>query len=674
MMLTTSTAFRAFVLAAVALGSSVSAGKAGTMEIVGNSGVSGQMMFLQSNGQVAILDKVENNPAQRPDGRGPAWSVFYNYNSNTFQSVNVRSNTFCAGGATLGDGRWIVLGGNKAVGSGGVEAKSGVAPYYNYDGGKQLRFLSPCSGHDCQWNDKVANKMIKERWYATVEPMRDGHVMIAGGMRDGGFVPSAGTNEASYEFYPDAGGAYYMPLLSRTVPLSLYPVMYLMADNRVFVQANREAILWNTDNLKETKLSNIPAAPRVYPASGGSAMLPMTPDNNYRQTILFCGGMSLGSAAAWGNEGGPAVSVTQRPASTNCAQITPLRSGSWTNVDDLPEGRSMGQFINLPDGTLWFGNGVKTGVAGYTTDPKSPGKPNGYSFGDNPSYKPQVYDPSKPAGQRWKQVGRANVGRLYHSSATLLPDSSILVSGSNPSPDVNTHQQWKTEYRVERWYPEFYDAARPSNKGLPSSIGYGGAGFTLSMNSASEASKTKVVIIRTGFSTHGLNMGQRHLELRTATSGSTVNVAAMPANPALFAPGPALAFVVVDGVPSMGKFVTIGNGQIGTQSVGKETSLSKRDVEKRAAAETKTTQESSLKKADKEHADSLANALEGEPVQGQSLSASVENILGLLNDGIQNMVQSTLDKFQSGELTDHLSGRRRKRALGRRGHHNNLLQ
>jgi hypothetical protein len=358
-------AYRAFVVAAFGLAAAQQAlaQKAGTMEIVGNSGVSAQMMFLQSNGQVMILDKVENNPVS-VNGH-PAWAVAYNYNSNQFATLDVTSNPFCAGGMTLGDGRWLVVGGNKAVGPGGVTAKAKTAPYMNTSGGKALRLMSPCSGSDCQWREKKSNQMDKERWYATMEPMRDGHVMILGGMRDGGFVPSQSSNEPSYEFYPKVGGSTYMDLLKRTVPLSLYPITYLMSDNRVFVQGNKQAILWNTDSLQEDRLPNAPV-PVNYPASGGTAMLPLRPQDNYSETIIECGGMSLGSAANWGNEGGPKVMVTQKAASQQCNTIQPLGDRTWRATDGLAEGRSMGQFINLPNGELLFINGAKTGVAGYT--------------------------------------------------------------------------------------------------------------------------------------------------------------------------------------------------------------------------------------------------------------------------------------------------------------------
>ncbi|KIS70996.1 glyoxaloxidase 2 [Mycosarcoma maydis] len=573
--LTQTSLLKGVVLGALLIASAnsgVSAGKAGTMQVVGNSGVSAQMMFLGTEQKVYILDKTENNPVS-VNGH-PAWAVEYDINSNSYRPMEVRSNTFCAGGMTLGDGSWLVTGGNKAVTTNGATAKAG-AGYGAYNGGKALRFLSPCDNMQCQWNDQNSNQLNMERWYPTVEPLADGSNIILGGMRDGGFVPSQGSNVPTYEFYPpkSGGASINLPILQRTVPLSLYPIAYLMSSGEVFIQAGREAILWNYDQQSERAFAKIPGAPRVYPASGGSAMLPLTPADDYKETILFCGGTSLGKVSNWGNEGGPSIPISQVPASTSCEQISPFQGGNWESVDDLPERRSMGQFINLPDGTLWFGNGVTTGVAGYSTDPNSVGKPVGESYGDNPSYQPLVYDPKASRGNRWKRVGSTNIGRLYHSSATLLPDSSILVAGSNPNADVNHHVKWKTEYRIERWYPDFYDQPRPSNDGLPSSFSYGGQGFTIRLSSAAQAQKAKVVLIRTGFSTHGMNMGQRMIELKSTHRGSKLYVAQLPPNPNLFAPGPALAFVVVDGVPSQGKMVMVGNGKIGEQPVDAESVL-----------------------------------------------------------------------------------------------------
>jgi hypothetical protein len=67
-------------------------------------------------------------------------------------------------------------------------------------------------------------------------------------------------------------------------------------------------------------------------------------------------------------------------------------------------------------------------------------------------------------------------------------------------------------------------------------------------------------------------MGQRLLQLNsTATANpdgsATLHVSMMPRNVALFAPGPAYVFVVINGVPSQGQQVMVGSGALGTQRV-----------------------------------------------------------------------------------------------------------
>lgn len=66
-------------------------------------------------------------------------------------------------------------------------------------------------------------------------------------------------------------------------------------------------------------------------------------------------------------------------------------------------------------------------------------------------------------------------------------------------------------------------------------------------------------------------MGQRLVQLTSTYTGSTsdnhgiLHVQQLPPNPAILAPGPALLFVVVNSVPSVGVQVMIGSGQIGNQ-------------------------------------------------------------------------------------------------------------
>jgi hypothetical protein len=164
---------------------------------------------------------------------------------------------------------------------------------------------------------------------------------------------------------------------------------------------------------------------------------------------------------------------------------------------------------------------------------------------------------------------------MYHSSATLLPDGSVWISGSNPNADVST-KHWATEYRVEIFYPPYYNKPRPAPTGLPTNLTYGGNYFKLTLSSSdlggnmSSINTASVYVIRTGYSTHGVNWNMRSLQLNstfdaTGLSSGTLYVSQMPPNPNLFAPGPALIFVNVNGVPSVGQWVTVGSGSIGTQ-------------------------------------------------------------------------------------------------------------
>jgi len=87
-----------------------------------------------------------------------------------------------------------------------------------------------------------------------------------------------------------------------------------------------------------------------------------------------------------------------------------------------------------------------------------------------------------------------------------------LVSGSNPNNDVTVGFEVKfpTEYRTELFYPLYYNQRRPQPQGLLAQYSYGGPNFIVSLSSADlfgnvENVKTaKVVIIRTGFSTHAM--------------------------------------------------------------------------------------------------------------------------------------------------------------------------
>ncbi|ORX34898.1 glyoxal oxidase N-terminus-domain-containing protein [Kockovaella imperatae] len=554
----------------------------GGFTVVGDSGVSAQMMFLGTSQTVYMLDKTENNSMTVTTPAGvirPAWGSFYDLDTNTATPMSVMSNTFCAGGMSTGNGSWAVFGGNQPVTYEGVAVNdkvnnpSGANPYSDSDGGTAIRMLTPCDSGDCPWEEGgSALTMTSKRWYPTIEALGDGSLIVLGGDQNGGYVSTFAQNNPSYEYWPTNTGKIPMDFLNATVPLNLFPLTFLMPSGKLFMQAYYSTILYDMNAQQEIALPDMPYAARVYPASAAVAMLPLTPENNYTPTILFCGGSSANFTKS--SDGGAGFNVTAVPADDTCVRISPDDPNpQYSDDDSLPEGRSMGNFIYMPDGKLWLGNGVNMGTAGYGDEKYSYGQ----SYGQDPVYDPVIYDPNAAPGQRFSRQGLSpsNQERMYHSTATLLPDGAILVAGSNPNKDVTT-TKWGTSYVVEKFYPLWYSEPRPvPTSDWPENLSYGGEAFNVTYQSSgnNSVSNTKVVVIRPGFSTHCMNFGQRYLELSTTftsdeTSGEvTMHVAQMPSNANIFQPGPALIFLVVDGVPSIGQFITVGSGAIETQEV-----------------------------------------------------------------------------------------------------------
>jgi hypothetical protein len=258
----------------------------------------------------------------------------------------------------------------------------------------------------------------------------------------------------------------------------------------------------------------------------------------------------------------------------------------------MPVERSMGQFILLPNGRMFVTNGAQNGTAGFSqrtlTTPDFSQMPFGESLASGPVGQPAIYNPAAAPGQRWSTDGldSSNIARLYHSSALLLPDASIIIAGSNPNYDVNMSTPFPTTYKAERFYPPYFSAAvRPTPSGIPNTLSYGGSAFDITIPASSYSGSTNeaagnssVWVIRQGFTTHAMNMGQRALKLNNTYTvnqdGSFVlHTSQMPPNPNIFQPGPAFVYVSVHDIPSNGTFVIVGNGQVGTQPTAPPASL-----------------------------------------------------------------------------------------------------
>ena len=137
--------------------------------------------------------------------------------------------------------------------------------------------------------------------------------------------------------------------------------------------------------------------------------------------------------------------------------------------------------------------------------------------------------------------------RLYHSSALLLPDGRVLISGGGRFDDVTVSTD---QFSGELFSPPYlFKGPRPVITSAPGALQYGQA-FTVQTPDASRVAK--VSLVRFGSVTHSANTGQRYVTLSFTQAGSQSLTVTAPANADLATPGNYMLFVVdTNGVPSV---------------------------------------------------------------------------------------------------------------------------
>ncbi len=147
--------------------------------------------------------------------------------------------------------------------------------------------------------------------------------------------------------------------------------------------------------------------------------------------------------------------------------------------------------------------------------------------------------------------------RIYHATALLLPDATVLVAGSGRNPGSNAPDS--NHFSAQIFYPPYLFepggalAARPMITSAPNSVGYGEV-FTVSTDMLVD----QVNWIRLGSVTHAFDQNQRINRL--SFTGTTDLSVTAPWDPNLCPPGHYALFALSNGVPSVAKVVQIAPG------------------------------------------------------------------------------------------------------------------
>ena len=436
----------------------------------GTTGVAAMQLAIISPTHAIIVDKVEHNPLTVD--QHPAWGALFNLNTYAIKALHMKSNSFCAGGSFLGNGTLINVGGNPVV-------ESHTAPLYfgETNGMQGVRLFPPCEADDaadCDVSEHPERvRLASPRWYNTVVRIQDGSAMIIGGSRRGGWMNNATTNNPTLEYYPPKtihganGTPIRLQFLVDTLNSNLFPIAFLLPDGRVFIAANRDAMIYDWNKNTEERLPQIPNGVRVtYPMTGTALLLPLTPENDYAPEVLICGGSTLDDTRP-----GYELSANKDLASGQCVRILLTKEGikrGW-QVEKMPEARLMPDAVLLPTGVVVILNGAGSGISGYGNVRDQVGASNAA----NPVRTPVLYDPAAPAGKRFLTQGlpKSPIPRMYHSVATLTPNGDIMIAGSNPNFD-RSEVAYGTEYRVEWLRPPYMNKQRPVIVAAPRTLDF----------------------------------------------------------------------------------------------------------------------------------------------------------------------------------------------------------
>jgi hypothetical protein len=438
---------------------------------------------------------------------------------------------FCGGECFLADGRLLQAGGtldydvnpnNKPRGHGFLGRRDALFFDFNTK----------------QWSK--AASMAGGRWYPTLLPLGDGRVLAVSGLGEDGNL-----NPTLEIFSPTTGAAGAWDALP-TPPNSaqfngfpLYAHLILLADGRILFSGGRM-----DDNQRNSApcLVDLQQNPVRITTIGGLAD---AASRNQSASVLLGPAqeqkvMIIGGATAEGEEN--ATDSVDTISLKNLSGPLP----QYQRAASLLLPRVHLNAVLLPDRTVFVSGGALQREGGPTARRKILAR-----------FQSEIYD---PAADRWKLGATAQVERLYHSIALLLPDGRVVAASGNP--DKGRAVKWGQDNFNEELHLEVYSppylsrGLRPTITNAPNVCGYG---QTITIQSPQAGNIRWVHLMRPCATTHSFDSDQRLVEMNIVLQGGGTIRASLTNNPNIAPPGWYMLFLVdQDGVPSVSSGVKVG--------------------------------------------------------------------------------------------------------------------
>lgn len=468
------------------------------------------------NGKVLIWGRDKVNNADIANSTG-VW--IYDPSLGSFTSVaNSTTNLFCSGHSFLPDGSLLVTGGHDGR-DGFGEPDTNV---FNYNTNA--------------WS--LVAPMNQGRWYPSTCALGNGDVaVVAGQYWDGTFVdppnnqiPHIVNNTLPQVWQTSLGGGW-RNLTTAQRATALYPFLMLAPSGKIFSAGP----------------SNV-ASYLSTSGTGAWADIPpptsQIPFRDWGTAVMYDDGKVMITG------GGPPTALTEvidlNISSPISQTILPVPAVPvWANGGSMLTARKQLNATILADGKVLVTGGTSTA-----------------GFNDYPGHvqSAEMWDPET---QQWGATAMASafVPRIYHSTAVLMPDGSVLVAGGgrpagdNGEPTGGQPQSVFGHFDGEFFYPPyFFKGARPTISSAPSSLNHGQQFFVATPDAASI---TRVTLIRLSSVTHAFNESQRINYLSFQKTPTGLNVTP-PGGNNLCPPGYYMLFILnSNGVPSVASIVQV---------------------------------------------------------------------------------------------------------------------
>ncbi|QEG33748.1 galactose oxidase early set domain-containing protein [Bythopirellula goksoeyrii] len=478
--------------------------------LYGQSSVNGQWTDVFTWGQGGGVEAIHVH--MLPTGKVMFWQTWresiglWDPDTDQFSSAaypNPTSfNPFCSGHAWLPDGR-LFVGGGHITNDNGLDRANIYDPFTNTWANNVPNMPSLSSPPSPYTTGQ------RGRWYPSATTLGNGDILMLSGGMNGNFDPDSNPLPQIYEFETNS----WRSLTTAYKSLPLYPRTFLTPDGGVVSLSNYG---------DDTDLLDVSG-------TGSWQYLGDTLDSNlhnYGPAVMY----DTGKIAYIGGGHVPTANISL----LDLTDATP----SWTyGADTMAQPRRQNNATILADGTVLLTGG--TYVTGWND-------PNGLVT------VAEIWDPTT---QQVTQVAEADssIYRGYHSTALLLPDGRVLVTGGDH--DTGGFQQNLNAEIYSPAYlfaPDGSPAVRPEVGLAPSSAALGDSIF---VETPDAASITKALWVIPGSVTHAQNWTQRANNLDFVITDGGLNID-LPSSGNEAPPGYYMLFLVDDkGVPSIAHWI-----------------------------------------------------------------------------------------------------------------------